>query len=104
MKYFLISSIILISSCSTDFDKAKWDNDPENRYELVDDLTDNILPGKSRTEIIELLGKPNEYYFKDADLVYRLGMERSYMAIDSEWILIYLNENGIYDNFEIKTD
>lgn len=63
-----------------------------------------MLPNKDQLDIIHLLGYPDTSYFKEADLVYRLGMERGIMSIDSEWLLIYLDENKIFKSHKIKTD
>ncbi len=42
-----------------------------------------------------MLGEPPPpEYFRDWDMVYRLGMERGFISIDSEWLVIRLGTNG----------
>ncbi|MFZ1830365.1 MAG: hypothetical protein WAW42_16730 [Candidatus Competibacteraceae bacterium] len=52
-----------------------------------------------------MLGEPLEHgYFRDYDLVYRLGMERGFMSIDSEWLAVILDESGRVASVEIVRD
>jgi hypothetical protein len=52
-------------------------------------LQSGALVGKSRASVIEMLGPPTETgKWKDWDLVYWLGAERSLISIDSEWLVI----------------
>ncbi len=76
------------------FDPAAW-QDPVRmeqgvRLAMADRLVvRRTLIGKTRTEVVTLLGKPSdEGYFRDWDLVYWLGPERGYMSIDSEWLVV----------------
>jgi len=42
-----------------DFDREKWFSDKHSRFEMRDDIVESrILKGKSKSEIIELIGKP----------------------------------------------
>ncbi len=42
-----------------DFDREKWFADKHSRFEMRDDIVESrILKGKSKSEIIELIGKP----------------------------------------------
>ena len=51
-------------------------------------VAQDTLRGKARSEVIKRLGKPSdEGYFREWDLVYWLGPERSYISIDSEWLV-----------------
>ncbi len=83
-------------------------NGPSTREKMLKDLVKNVLPGKSRTEIETLLGPSLETdYFQsiDKDLIYYMGPERdNYMALDSEWLLIWLDENGIFQRYKIVND
>ncbi|MEE1943838.1 hypothetical protein VRU48_01885 [Pedobacter sp. KR3-3] len=43
-----------------DFDKEKWKNEPDTRYELTKDLiSSQILIGKTKTQVKQLLGHEN---------------------------------------------
>lgn len=74
---------------------------------MVKDLVENHLPGKSKDQIEKILGQSQDvgYFFQTGrDLIYRLGPEKSYMAIDSEWLLIWLDEDGNYERSDFATD
>ena len=80
-----------------------------NRERMLGDLVLNILPGSSRKEIISLLGPSLETsYFKsvDKDLIYYMGPEReSYFGgIDSEWLLIWMDDNGNFEKYALFKD
>jgi hypothetical protein len=52
------------------------------------------LQGKTRRQVIELLGKPSDDgYFRDWHLVYWIGPERGFMSIDSEWLVLRLGRD-----------
>lgn len=55
------------------FDREKWFTDKHSRFEMRKDIVESgILKGKSKTEIIELIGKP---VYKSSELwTYDLGM------------------------------
>jgi hypothetical protein len=94
------------------FESAAWKaSTPDfswesTRLRMVDDFLAKYPPvGLSRSEVTELLGEPDETnYFSEYDLVYFLGMERSYMAIDSEWLVMKLNAEGRVVTAETATD
>jgi hypothetical protein len=61
--------------------------------------------GASRADIVGLLGEPPEHgYFRHYDLVYPLGAERSWLGIDSEWLAIKLDADGVATQVEIVRD
>lgn len=66
------------------------------------------LPHKSRSELEVMLGPSMDTpYFKSTgrDLIYVTGPQRdSFLAMDSEWLLIWLDEDGIYQRHAIVTD
>ena len=66
------------------------------------------LPWKTKSEIEVLLGPSLETpYFASTgrDMIYVLGPERSsYFRIDSEWLLIWLDENGRFHRYTIAND
>jgi hypothetical protein len=94
------------------FDSTSWQDakqvngvDPV-RIRMVDDLVrSRRLDRRSRVEVEKLLGKPtNTNYFKEYDLVYWLGPERSFMGIDSEWLAITLDSSGVVQKYQIVSD
>ena len=107
------------------FDSATWllDNsvlpeplDPDDlesslisdRERMLKDLVTNFLPGKNRAEIEEILGPSLETnYFSsiNKDFIYYMGPERdSIFVIDSEWLLIWLGENGEFERYDLYND
>jgi outer membrane protein assembly factor BamE (lipoprotein component of BamABCDE complex) len=94
------------------FDSAVWKASPVKlsydsiRLRMVDDLMKNhTLEGMSRTEIVDLLGEPDTTpHFHDYDMVYQLGQERRSPAIESEWLVMRLDEKGIVTEAKITTD
>jgi hypothetical protein len=87
-------------------DPAQFDQEPFPRRTMADTLVgDRALQGKTRAEVIELLGEPTETeYFGDWDVVYWLGPQRGFLAMDSEWLVIRLDESGHVSETKIKTD
>lgn len=80
------------------FDRTVWLDQRQERARLA--MADRIvarrvLDGKTRAEVIAMLGEPPPTaYFPDWDFVYRLGMERGFMGIDSEWLVVRLDSSG----------
>jgi len=66
------------------------------------------LPHKSRDEIESMLGPSMDTpYFQSTrrDLIYATGPQRdSVFGLDSEWLLIWLDEQGAYKRHAIVTD
>ena len=76
-----------------DFDKEKWTANIEKRYEYADDLVDSdMLIGLTKTEIKELLGKPE--YENENSMTYYIGFSpRHLFGIDPDYLEITF-ENG----------
>ena len=89
------------------FSTSKWEQYPDERTKIVDDLLDDYdLIGMQESEVIALLGNhDNDYgYFSSENrFVYRLGMERSFISIDSEWLIIDFADGVVVGHF-ITTD
>jgi len=63
------------------------------------------LKNMARTEVVKLLGEPPQTdYFSDWDLVYWLGPERSFISIDSEWLVLRLGTDEHVVNCRIVRD
>ena len=68
-------------------------------------VAQQMLLEKSREEVVAMLGAPSSTrYFQPWDLVYWLGPERGYMSIDSEWLVIRLDNVGKVSEFRIVRD
>jgi hypothetical protein len=77
------------------------------RQKMVGDLIDNVLPGKTRDEIVTLLGPVGETSYlatTGRDILYPLGLERGPITMDSEWLLIWLDADGRFVRAAVKND
>ncbi len=115
----LLILVVFMFGCSDskelDFDSAVWKKTESFRYQK-DDITKRqkmiksvlkLIKGKSKAEIVGLLGKSlDSGYFKSTgrDSIYILGPERSYISVDSEWLLLWFDKKNILVKFEITTD
>jgi len=94
------------------FDSRVWqdpkqvEGDDPVRLRMVDDLVrSKRLDYLRRADVEALLGNPPATeYFRDHDLVYWLGPERGRMSIDSEWLAIDFDKNGIVRSYQIVHD
>ena len=116
--YFLFLVFLFLNPIFDDyskrieFDSTAWKNsntisDPEFlRLRMVDSfLSKNQLIGMHKTEIEELIGPPDDTeYKKNWDMVYWLGPERSFISIDSEWLVFNYNRDNIITEYKIVTD
>ncbi len=86
----------------------EWNHGISIREQMLRDVVVNILPGKNRLEIETLLGPSlKTEYFKTSnkDLIYFLGPERDgFINIDSEWLLIWLDDKGVFKKYVIAND
>lgn len=111
-KFFSILIIIVIiwigfKKYNSNFSSEKWIENPNKRVNIVDDLLNEYkFIGKSKSEVIKLLGTPTEQaYFKEVNnIVYYLGDERGFISIDSEWLVLDFDSLGKVTKYEIKTD
>lgn len=91
---FFFCRNIIIHTFSTE----KWEKYPENRVDMVDDLLEkNELLGMTKQEVFLLLGQPTEnaYFKTENNMVYYLGPERGLIRIDSEWLVLEIQENRV---------
>ena len=95
-----------LDRCAFDSQTWKQGNQGEVRVRRVDSLLpQHNLIGKSRGEVVALIGEPdNTSYFREYDMVYRLGMERAFINIDSEWLVLRLDTNQVVTEFRIVRD
>jgi len=92
------------------FDSAAWKAENGDaaqgiQIRMVDDLlARHKLVGMSRAQVEELLGVPPDTpSFREYDYVYWLGPERGFISIDSEWLVVKIND-GIVVTAKIVTD
>ena len=87
-----------------DFDSAAWKRSlatkgDETRLFMVDDLLDkHPLIGRSRNQVVELLGEPDSTpYFRNFEMVYFLGRERRAFGLDSEWLVLKVPQGTVVE-------
>lgn len=98
-----IIHIIMYICCyypTRDFSQKDWLENKETRIEIVGDLlASELLLEKSKDEIHELLGEPEENcpYFKSQnyDIIYYLGPRPCWDSIEYRWLLIWFNEGVV---------
>jgi hypothetical protein len=78
---------------TNDFDKQTWESNPEERYKMSEDIIESkMLIGKTKQEIVELLG--NDFYsYSENHIAYGLGFIPGLFNIDPDVLDIYF-ENG----------
>ena len=73
------------------------------RQKMVGDVVKNILPGRSRNEIEELLGPSEEK--NETELVYNLGRIRGALfPLGDEWLVITLDASARFKSYEVSKD
>ena len=86
---------------------GSWQSSTYPRLSMADDLIKkDTLKGLTKSQAMEMLGDPgNHGYFRNYYLVYWLGPERSFIGIDSEWLVIAINKTtGLVENYELVRD
>ncbi len=90
------------------FDQAVWLDGKQEaaRLEMADRIVARrMLDGKGRAEVVAMLGEPPKTdYFSDWNLVYRLGMERGFISIDSEWLVVRFDVHDRVSEYRIVRD
>ncbi len=91
---------LALVSCSADdrFDQTAWKNADltgRARADMLQDFLDRYpLEGKTRSEVIALLGEPTPTDKWDgAEMIYVLGNDGTFVAIDHDWLLIDLDRH-----------
>ncbi|MDO6598274.1 hypothetical protein Q4512_15225 [Oceanihabitans sp. 2_MG-2023] len=78
---------------TNDFDKQEWETNIEERYKMSEDIIESkILIGKTKEEIIELLGK-DFYTYNQNHIAYGIGFVPGLFSMDPDVLDIYF-ENG----------
>lgn len=94
------------------FDKAIWIDEnkiydtPHPRVAMVQTLIDDHLSkGMSRAAVEDIIGAPTDTpYFADHDMVYWLGNEPNAYSIDSQWLVLDLDDDGLVAEIQLLTD
>ena len=96
---YLISILSFVAIVSYypeyNFNQQKWDNIPEQRYELSADIIESkMLIGKTKAEVILLLGE--DFYECTPDhIAYTLGFIPGIFNIDTDVLAIVFKNNVV---------
>lgn len=79
------------------------------RQQMLGSLLEQLDPSLAQTDLEEMLGPPHPpdypYGAADADIHYRTGPQRDALfGLDSEWLLIYLDDSGNFLRYEMYVD
>ena len=84
-----------------ELDPVAWSDEAQVKQGVRQEMADRLLfrkalIGKTRDEVIELLGEPSpsNRYANRPILVYWLGPERSLFSLDPEFLILRLGEDG----------
>ncbi|WP_397363444.1 hypothetical protein [Olleya sp. R77988] len=85
-----------------DFNKEKWAKNKNKRYEMRDDLIESeILKDKSKTEIFELIGNPDNIYSDDI-WIYNLGISNPGLGLQFNSLELSFKNERIFDFKKIE--
>jgi outer membrane protein assembly factor BamE (lipoprotein component of BamABCDE complex) len=98
--FFLVAvilALILVNALEKPFDAQKWQSEPLQRYEMVDDIIESqILSGKPKSEIIEILGQPDSKLNTSKDaFIYTIGDPPSFFSSQKEYLLIVFENQQV---------
>ncbi len=99
----LCLTLLGFNEYNSKFNLERWINKSSDRVFMVDNLFDkHELKGMVKKDVYNLLGIP-DYENKD-NLGYYLGTEQGLVKIDSEVLIIELNDKDIVTNYKVITD
>ena len=90
------------------FDGRLWKlvgPEDDDRLAMADDLiARNRLEGLTRARVRKMLGEPGGGgRFQSGAFAYRLGLERAYMPVDFEWLVICFDDQDKVSRYWIAT-
>jgi len=84
------------------FDQIKWQENIEERYRMSNYIIENdILIGKTREQIIELLG--NDFYEWGNSIGYNLGIVPGIIGMSPDILVVYFENNLVIQVKQIRT-
>lgn len=91
-------SLLLVDVNQDQFSSERWQDNPLERYRMVDDMLENsVLKEQSKTAVIKLLGNPDVEYEGQVDhLAYMIGEAPGFFEQQPNGLLI------IFENEVVK--
>lgn len=103
-----VGALVLDSQRPGRFRKRGWlevTPDDDDRLVMADDLIKRgRLKNMTRAAVQKLLGAATPTDRFPGALAYKLGLERSYMPVDFEWLVIQFDDKDRVSQFWIATD
>ena len=101
--------LIFVSSVWKKSETAKWrEGEDSVRQQMLGSLINENLAGKSREQVINLLGSPSTKMDPDGEgpsLSYPTGPQReSYFGVDYEWLIIQFDSKNNYKSYYLASD
>lgn len=103
---FVVGVALGIARKGHTFSTEQWLAEPAERTKIVEDLLENHSPmGMTEEEVLALLGQPSDEtpFTEQNTLYYYLGDERGLISIDSEWLVLTM-EDGVVSSADTTTD
>nr|WP_321221787.1 hypothetical protein [uncultured Psychroserpens sp.] len=88
------------------FDEKVWHSNPSRRYKMADDIIDDeIFIGKSKQDIIEVLGEPVDPLQSEKDILnYKIGTPPSFRELKREELIIVFENNVANEVFRVRME
>lgn len=101
---FALFVLLVLCSCSSQFDKEVWSDEPEKRNAMVNSLVNKYeLIGMMEKEIVTLLGEPAQKLEEPTmQYVYYLG--RAGLGVDDSLFRLHFADDGKLKSHEISHD
>lgn len=96
-----------VNEYNSKFHTDRWLENEQKRVYMVDDLlAKHKLVGKSKEEMIQLLGNPTETrrLEETTQTLYYLGNERGFIPIDSECLVLQFDHDDKVIEYKIQKD
>lgn len=86
--FFISKALILLFD--KNFDSTNWKNLPQERYKMLDDILENkYLMGKTKQDVISILGTPDKKFISEDDFyIYNLGNPPSFFDSTPQYLLV----------------
>ncbi|WP_040280445.1 hypothetical protein [Psychroserpens damuponensis] len=88
------------------FNAKEWHARPSKRYKIVDDfINDEIFIGKSKADIIKILGTPVDPLISKKDLLnYKIGTPPSFKELKREELIIIFENDVATEAFRVRME
>lgn len=98
---FSVALLLILSSCSSQFDQETWHEEPEKRQDMINSLTSNYeLKGMTGNEIIDLLGEPADKITEPPQqFLYYIG--NAGLGVKVTLLQLQFDENGKVETHDI---